>query len=164
MHNHQALPPPAAAPPTAAVVSSTAPRPTGTSLATGLPTDVQISHSSRFSVPASREAAERSRSIIRNVLPLILGADPQAGRTVRYAEACLAELVAAACARTSSEHLLCEVRADSEHVFLAVEHESKLVSTTTDQVVLPLVESLADDHGTHVDATVHHTWAAVRRN
>ncbi|WP_330335682.1 hypothetical protein OHS33_38535 (plasmid) [Streptomyces sp. NBC_00536] len=121
-------------------------------------------HSSRFPVRASGNAALQARPVARSVLKLILGASDNAERTTRRVETCLAELVAAAYTRTSSDYLICEIGVDSDHVFVTVEHEEALPTSPDETTIgLHLVKTIAHDYGTHIVGDAFHTWAAVRR-
>ncbi|RSS95072.1 hypothetical protein EF903_05380 [Streptomyces sp. WAC05292] len=129
-----------------------------------LPTGVTVTHSSRFSVPASGDAALSARTVARSVLKLLLGASENAERTTRRVETCLAELVAVAYTRTSGSYLVCELGSDSEHVFVTVEHQEALPTRADETTIgLNLVKTIADDYGTHIVSGDYHTWAAVRR-
>ncbi|KIF00908.1 hypothetical protein PL81_38450 [Streptomyces sp. RSD-27] len=129
-----------------------------------LPAGVIITHSSRFPVPASGDAALQARPVARSVLKLVLGASNNAERTMRRVETCLAELVAVAYTRTNSDYLICEIGVDDDHVFVTVEHEEALPTTADETTIgLQLVKTIAHDYGTHIVEDAFHTWAAVRR-
>ncbi|MFI9052494.1 hypothetical protein [Streptomyces sp. NPDC053427] len=129
-----------------------------------LPTGLSITRRSRFAVKANGSASIQARTVARSVLALMLGTGDSAERTTRRIENCLTELVAIAYTRTRGHDMLCEVWLDSEHVFISVEHDEALpVHADQTTVGLNVVKTIADDYGTHINGTIHQTWAAIRR-
>ncbi|WP_433860116.1 hypothetical protein [Streptomyces kronopolitis] len=128
-----------------------------------LPAGLAITRRSRFAVKAEGSASIQARTVVRSVLALMVGTGGSAELTARRIENCLAELVAIAYTRTRGEDMLCEVWMDGEHVFISVEHDEALpLHPDQTTVGLNVVKTVADDYGTHINGTIHQTWAAIR--
>ncbi|MEU1221276.1 hypothetical protein [Streptomyces microflavus] len=129
-----------------------------------LPNGLIISRRSRFVIPASGSAPIEARGVARTMLRLMLSGDEASEALVRRVETCMAEIVAVVYTLTEDDALLCSVWVDDEHAFLSVEHHHRLPQVADQtSLALSVVQTIADDFGTHFEDGVHQTWAAVRR-
>ncbi|MFF0754439.1 hypothetical protein [Streptomyces sp. NPDC004267] len=131
-----------------------------------LPTGLSITHRSRFTMANDAGAAVQSWTVIGRVLPLMLGrSDEVAQATVRRVQTCMIEIVEFARTRTMDDIMLCEVWLDAHHIFVAVDHTQPActVDPSSRRCSLTLVQTVADDHGTHPTQDAYQTWASIPR-
>jgi hypothetical protein len=127
------------------------------------PTGLDVTRRSRFAVATTAMAPMQARNVARSILELGLTATEASTAVSRQVQACIAELTAIAYTRAHGSHLLCELWRDSEHVFVAVQHNEPLPLLPDDTTLgLNVVKSLADDYGSHMVDGVFQMWAAVR--
>jgi hypothetical protein len=126
-------------------------------------TGLGVTHRSRIAVAATAEAPMKARTVARSVMSLMLGASEASAAVNRQVQACVSELAAIAYTRAVGSHLLCELWRDSDHVFVAVQHDEPLPLLPDDTTIgLNVVKALADDYGSHMVDGMSQMWAAIR--
>lgn len=131
-----------------------------------LPNALRVPHHSRFTIDAAPGASIEARMTGGTLLrTLFFKGAPDAGtvQSIERVLSCLAELTAVAVDRSYGHTLVCQLWMDSEHIFVAVEHDEPPTDASPNTGLIR-VKTIADDYGTHFLPGGVQTWAAVGRH